>query len=135
MPPRVGPLEIGGATKADPRREKTDPPGVDFSAEERSTEATVATFKTSKYQLGLPTVALLAIIAGVSSAVMAWINKPPPPAPAALTPDQSAALQQLPAIVRDLQEIKNFARWAEPQIGVLLVRTDSRAYSAPPRTP
>ena len=122
--------EQGGARRGDPRREPSDPPDVELSQAQQ-----VATFRSSKYKVGLPSAVLLALIAAASAAVVAWINKPPPPVVSPLTHDQAQQLEQCARLAQDVAEIKSFVRWAEPQIGVLLVRTDARAYEPPPRVP
>ncbi len=96
-----------------------------------STEARVATFKTARTQVGMPTAVLLAIITAGSGFGVAWLNKPPPPVVSPLTPDQAAALQSLPKLAQDVAEIKGFVRWAEPQIGLLIVRTDGQRSAVP----
>ena len=133
--PRVGPLEIGGASKKDPRRDPSDPPVVERVDVGPSEAQQVATFRTSRFQIGLPSAVLLALIAAGSAGVVAWINKPPPPVVSPLTHEQSQQLEQCARLAQDVGEIKTFVRWAEPQIGILLVRTDARAYTPPPRVP
>lgn len=132
MSPRVGPLEIGDPGKRHPGREHTDPP-PETDEELKSQRAQVAEFRTGRHRISLPAVVLTGLITAFSGAVVAWINKPAPPPVAALTPEQSAALQQCARLSQDVGEIKTFVRWAEPQIGLLLVRTDQRAYTPPPR--
>jgi hypothetical protein len=133
--PRVGPIEIPAAKGKDPRRDDTDPPKVELSDECLTDAAKVASFRTGRVSVSLPAATVAALIAAVGAAAVAWINKPPPPAPAALTAEQARALDGCARVAQDVAEIKTFVRWAEPQIGVLLVRTDSRAYAPPPRVP
>lgn len=134
MSPRVGPLEIPAAKGKDPRREDTNPPPVEFDPIEKSTKAQVAEFRTARYTVSMPAAVVLAAVTGLSAAVVAWINKPAPGP--ALTSEQAAALVKCGQVAQDVAEIKTFIRWAEPQIGILIVRTDSRAYTPPPtRTP
>lgn len=128
----LSPLEIGDPGKRHPGRETSEAP-VESEAEVKSQRAQVAEFRTGKHRISLPAVVLTGLITAFSGAVVAWINKPAPPAPPALTPEQAATLQRCGQVAQDVAEIKTFVRWAEPQIGVLLVRTDSRAYAPPPR--
>lgn len=108
---------------------------MESDTDTKSQAAQVAEFRTGRYHISMPAMVIVALITAVSGALVAWINKPPPPPVSALTPDQAAALQQCSKVAQDVAEIKAWTRWAEPQIGILLVRTDSRAYSPPPRTP
>jgi alpha-ketoglutarate-dependent taurine dioxygenase len=70
-----------------------------------------------------------------------WVAKPQ--AVVALSEADRQALQQcsknteaLAALSKEVAEVKQegrtFRQWVEPQIGVLLVRTDSRAYTPAP---
>lgn len=135
MSPRVLGVETGDAGKKHPGREPTDPPVAEFTDVEKSTKAQVAEFRTGRYHVGVPAMVLTALITALSGAFIAWINKPAPPAAVALTPEQAQQLARCSANAQDIGEIKAFVRWAEPQISILLVRTDSRAYTPPPRAP
>lgn len=135
MSPRVGPLEIGDKGGKHPGREPTDPPESEFDPSEKSTASTVATFRAGRHRVSMPAAVLVAALTAASGFGIAWINKPPPPVVSPLTPAQAAALEQCAGVAKDVQEIKNWTRWAEPQIGILLVRTDTRAYTPPPRAP
>ncbi len=127
-------VETGDKGRKHPGREPSNPP-VETDTETQSTQAQVAEFRSPRTVISLPVVVITALITAMSGAVVAWINKPPAPAVSALTPTQSAQLEQCAGLARDVAELKNTVRWIEPQIGILLVRTDSRAYSPPPRAP
>ncbi len=132
MSPRFGPLEIGAPKGKDPRRDDTDPPKVERDPEVTSERDQVASFRTSRFSISLPSAIVLAVVTGFSAALVAWINKPAPTATAVLSPEQSAQLQSCAKLQDDVAEIKTFVVWAQPQIGLLLMRTDSRAYAPPP---
>ena len=109
-------------------------PSVALDPETSSTAAQVATFKTSRFQVGLPAAVLVALIAAVSSFAIAWINKPT--ATVALSQQQSDKLDQCAALAGKLeqyhQENQQFRNWIEPQIGVILVRLNAQPFPPPP---
>lgn len=138
-PPRVGPIEIP-APKGDGRysgREPTDPPQVEMSPETKTEAAQVAEFRSGRYSVTLPAMVLVPLVTALSGAVVGWFNKPTPAAPPALTNEQAAALAACATLSKDVTELKMVVRWIEPQIGILLSRTDPRdrtdprEYSAP----
>lgn len=122
--------ELGGPRRSDPRREPSDPPVVDM-AETKSTAAQVAEFRTARWSLSAPSAVVVALITAMSGFAVAWANKP---ASVALTPEQSRKLdlcaERLPQLQQQLSEVQQRVNWIEPQIGVLLVRTEAR-YSLP----
>ncbi len=118
--------------KKHPGREPSyPPPRVTAVTETKSDAAQVAEFRTSRYQVSLPAVVVTGLITAMSGAFVAWMNKPAPSLQ--LTPAQDAALQSCAGLAKDVAELKATVRWIEPQIGILLVRTDTRVYSPPPR--
>lgn len=131
MAPRVGPLEIGDPGKKHPGREPSEFPEVESSTETRSQAAQVASFRTKNFSLSVPAVVIAALI----SAGGAWLMKPSQTV--ALSESDRLALQDC----RDLKaqvgriELKqeNFQNWIEPQIGVILVQLNARAYAPPPQ--
>ncbi len=116
--------------KLHPGKEPSDPPGAELDTETTSQAQQVAEFRSPKFQVSLPAVVVTGLITALSGALVAWINKP---ATAVLSPEDQAALQRCSGMAQDMAEVKVFVRWAEPQIGLLLVRTDQRAYTPPPR--
>lgn len=116
--------EVVLGAKLHPGREPSDPPEVESTSTGTSLKAQVASFRTPRFQLGVPSAVLIALIAAVSSFAVAWVNKPAPPAGAALTPDQAAQLGRCSNMVQDVAELKLTVRGIEPQIGILLARTD-----------
>ncbi len=129
----MGPLEIPPPKGKDPRREPSDPPLTEFSPEEQSTKSQVLAFKTSRFSVSAPTAVVVAVLTFAGT----WFAKPT--TTVAMSPEDRAALQAcglLNAKVDRLEaRAESFRSWIEPQIGILLVRTDSRAYTAPPPTP
>ncbi len=130
-PPKVLGAELAPKNAADPRRDRTDPPkaelGVDFDPEERSTKSQVATFRTSRFQIGMPAAVLVALITAVSGFGIAWANKP---AAVALTFEQERKLtlcaEKVDALNATVQKLDQKVSWIEPQIGILIVRTEGR---------
>lgn len=123
--------------KLHPGKEPSDPPEAEFSSEEQSTKAQVATFRTGRYQVGVPAAVLVAAITAASGFGIAWANKPA--ASAGLTADQAAKLDRCAALADKLdayhQENAQFRNWIEPQIGVILVRLGAQPFAPPPAPP
>lgn len=134
MSPKQLGVELGGPRKDDPRRERSNPPISEATAETRSVKGEVATFRTSSFQMGVPAAVLVALISGVSAFAIAWAQKP---AAVALSPEQARQLQvcseELPRMRQELAEVKATIRWIEPQVGVLMART--QLYVPPPPAP
>lgn len=123
-PKQLG-VELGGPRKDDPRREPSEPPTGPIE------------FRGRGWRVTVPAV----VVAAAISALATWAAKPQ--AAVALSEadrqalqscrDTAGAVAQLTKEVADVkQEGRAFRQWVEPQIGVLLVRTDSRLYSPPP---
>jgi hypothetical protein len=126
MTPKVMGAELGGPRKDDPRREPSERP-----------EAAVEIRGPGGWRAKVPA----AIVAAAISFAATWVAKPQ--AVVALSEADRQALQQcsknteaLAALSKEVAEVKQegrtFRQWVEPQIGVLLVRTDSRAYTPAP---
>jgi hypothetical protein len=107
---------------------------VETAQETRSDASTVATFRSPKFSVSLPSAVVVAMV----TAAGAWLAKP-----GGLNADDRAALQgckdvapALAALKSELADVKQegraFRQWVEPQIGLLLVRTDGRVYAPPP---
>ena len=116
--------------KLHPGKEPSERPRVELDLETKTAAAQVAEFRSPRFQVSLPAVVVTGLITALSGALIAWINKP---STAVLSAADQATLQRCANMAQDLAEVKGFVRWAEPQIGLLLVRTDSRAYTPPPR--
>jgi hypothetical protein len=101
----------------------------------KSQAAQVAEFRSSKFSVSMPSAVVIALITAVSGFAIAWANKP---AAVALTPEQSRKLdlcaESLPLIQQKVAAIETRVNWIEPQIGVLLVRTEA-SYRLPAPTP
>lgn len=120
-------LELGGAAKADPRRESSEPPPGDVSIR-----------GPRGWRVTVPAV----VVAAIVSAAATWVAKPQ--ASVALDASDRQALQScrdtadaVAALTKEVADLKQegraFRQWVEPQIGVLLVRTDSRVYTPSPQ--
>lgn len=129
--------ELVQGARQHPGREPSDPAPVEFSADEQSTKAQVATFRTGRYQVGVPAAVLVALITAASGFGIAWANKPS--AGPGLTQEQSDKLDRCAALGPQLeayhQENAQFRNWIEPQIGVILVRLGAQPYAPPPAQP
>jgi hypothetical protein len=126
MSPKQLGVELGGPKKSDPRREPSDPP-PSASLELRG----------RGWRVTVPAV----VVAALVSALATWAAKPQ--ASVALSDADRRALQSctdtaaaVGALTKEVADVKQegraFRQWVEPQIGVLLVRTDSRLYQPPP---
>ena len=113
-----GIIEKGGPRRDDSRREPSDPPvGEPLVVQGRGWRATV------------PAVVVAALI----SALATWAAKPQ--TAVALSPEDRAALQKcsetavkVDALSQQVGELRVTVKWIEPQIGVLLVRTEPRSH-------
>jgi len=132
MAPKQLGVELGGPRRDDPRREPSNPPTVEESTETLSQAAQVAEFRSAKFSVSMPSAVVIALITAVSGFAVAWANKP---AAVALTPEQSRKLdlcaESLPLITQKVGAIESRVNWIEPQIGVLLVRTEARNQQPP----
>lgn len=131
-PPRFGPLEIGD-TRKHPGREPSDFPETESATETRSQAATVASFHSSRFQMGVPAAVLCCLITTVGGFVTAWASKPSETV--ALSDNDRQALQDCRDLKQQVGRIElkqeNFQNWIEPQIGVILVQLNAKPYAPP----